>query len=206
MIRDTRNIYVDTEGKVPDYKHISISGDKPAILGTSWAGAFRSGLHRLLKQKYPDRTEAYLNEVFGYIPDDSEADESAAIVSKIIFGASFLEVSDNKTEGYRNVVRVKIDRFTGGAAGGALFTERPWYGGKTTLEISFPKGREDIKELLLLGLDGIDKGIMQVGGESAIGRGFFKVTTNVTVDGKEESIDKSKQNLVNAIERAGDTE
>jgi hypothetical protein len=205
MIRDVGNIYDGLKDgeKVPDYKHIS-SGGNPVILGTSWAGAFRSGLYRLLKQKFPERTEAYINDVFGNVTEAKGGTEADASVSRVIFGASFLEELAGKEDGYRNITRVKIDRFTGGAANGALFNEKPWFGGETTLEIRYKKERNDVKELLLLGLDGIDKGLIQIGGESAVGRGFFKVT-GVTVDGAETEIDKPKDELRKAIRKAGES-
>ena len=201
MIRDIRNIYENLQqgDRAPDFKHISIGGD-PVILGPSWAGAFRSGLTRLLKQKYPDKTDAYLDDVFGFVTED----DKTASVSQVVFGASRLEALDTKVDGYRGLARVKIDRFTGGAADGALFNEKPWFGGETTLEIRYPHEREDIKELMLLALDGINNGLIQIGGESAIGRGFFQV---LTVNGVEAGgiIGGSKNNLA-AILKAGEYE
>jgi CRISPR/Cas system CMR subunit Cmr4 (Cas7 group RAMP superfamily) len=144
---------------------------------------------------------AYLNEVFGYV---NEADKKAE-VSLVTFGASTLVQTDERTEGYRSITRVKIDRFTGGAADGALFTEKPWYGGETTLEIRYPIERSDIKELLVLALDAIDKGVIQIGGESAIGRGFFKVQS-VNDKPLAESANNSKQSLIAAIKKAGEQE
>jgi CRISPR/Cas system CMR subunit Cmr4 (Cas7 group RAMP superfamily) len=203
MIRDTRNIYEGLHDgeKEPDYKHISVDG-KPVILGTSWAGAFKSGLYRLLSTRIEkDKINAYFNEVFGHVTEDGKKAE----VSKITFGASTLEATDKRINGYRSITRVKIDRFTGGAAGGALFTEKPWCGGETTLEISYPKERGDIKELILLALEGVARGLIQVGGETAIGRGFFEV---LSVNGKPFSKLESnpKPSLVAAIKKAGVTE
>jgi len=199
MIRDTRNIYEDLNNneKEPDYKHISI-GRKPVILGTSWAGAFRSGLYRLLYPKFETKAAEYLDSVFGFVAQD----DSQAEVSLVVFGASTLIAKDTGTHGYRTITRVKIDRFTGGAAEGALFTEKPWYGGETTLEVNYPKNREDIRELIILALEGIDKGLIQIGGESAIGRGFFKV---LAVNGEAFSKleQEPKQKLITAIEKAG---
>jgi CRISPR/Cas system CSM-associated protein Csm3 (group 7 of RAMP superfamily) len=207
MIRATSNIYegLDENEEAPDYKHISVGG-KPVILGTSWAGAVRSGLYRLLvskpKPKLGDGAKEYLKTVFGTV-EEADKDKAERIeVSRVTFGASMLEARDTKTQGYRAVTRVKIDRFTGGAADGALFTEKPWYGGETTLEIRYPKGQEDIRELLVLALDGIDKGLIQIGGESAVGRGFFKVTS---VNGSPLSklTEKPKESLIAAIQKAG---
>jgi CRISPR/Cas system CMR subunit Cmr4 (Cas7 group RAMP superfamily) len=203
MIRDTRNIYEglrDGENE-PDYKHISI-GERPVILGTSWAGAIRSGLWRLLnsRDELKANLKAYLDKVFGYVTED----DKEAQVSLVSFSASTLEATYKKIDGYRSITRVKIDRFTGGAADGALFNEKPWYGGKTTLEILYPKERRDIEEMLTLALEAIDKGLIQIGGENAIGRGFFKV---LSVNGKTlgELTNVPKQNLIAAIRKAGAT-
>jgi len=249
MIRDTRNIYDDltAKGEAPDYKHMSSNG-KPVIFGTSWAGAFRSGLYRLLESAYPGKAEKYLDSVFGYVYEKKEdandsnasndnfnadhpatsdsktnADHSAnygsnsnthdpadnedeldisdgvesSKPSEILFDSSFLKKTNEHVNGYRSVTRVKIDRFTGGAADSALFTEMPWYGGETTLKIRYPNDREDIRDLILLGLDGLNKGIIQVGGEGSVGRGFFKV---IEVSGTEIPIDGPKLNLKTALE------
>ncbi|GHU52421.1 hypothetical protein AGMMS49975_08160 [Clostridia bacterium] len=196
MIRDTRNIYDDIEeGDAPDYKHLSVGG-KPAILGTSWAGAFRSGLYRLLAQKYPENAKKYLDEVFGYVSEEE------CEPSKIIFGASFLKPVNKDTDGYLKISRVKIDRFTGGAAAGALFSETPWYGGETTLEVRYPKNRGDIRELIMLGLDAADKGFIAIGGETSVGRGFISITKVRDEDGGV-SICGAKQELKAKIEKTG---
>jgi CRISPR/Cas system CSM-associated protein Csm3 (group 7 of RAMP superfamily) len=200
MIRDTRNIYEDSPNseEAPDYKHLSISG-RPAILGTSWAGAFRSGLFRLLKNKYPEYiVNEYINDVFGHVTE-SDIDEIAkAEPSKVYFDASFLEPVDKSVDGYRMITRVKIDRFTGGAADGALFSEMPWYGGQTEIKIRYKKGRNDIRELVLLGLDAMDKGIIQIGGEASVGRGFFKVTE---VSGGRNALSGEKQELKKELKK-----
>lgn len=202
MIRDTRNIYEGLKPgtKEPDYKHISVSGN-PVILGTSWAGAVRSGLYRLLVSRFEDKAGKYIDSVFGYVNED----DKQAVASSVTFGMSTLEPVDKMVDGYRSIVRVKIDRFTGGAASGALFTEKPWYGGETTLEIRYPKDQDDIQELLILALEGIDNGFIQIGGESSVGRGFFEV---VSINGKPLSdyTTKPKNNLLAAMKKAGDAE
>ena len=200
MIRDTRNIYDDIPdtGITPDYKHISSNGE-PVIYGTSWAGAFRSGLYRLLERAYPGKAKGYLDSVFGYVYEKNKAGMEEAEPSKIIFESSFLKKSNARVNGYRSVTRVKIDRFTGGAADSALFTEMPWYGGETTLRIRYTKGRADIRELIQLGLDGLDKGIIQIGGESSVGRGFFKV---LEVSGAAKSVSGPKLELKAALEKS----
>jgi CRISPR/Cas system CSM-associated protein Csm3 (group 7 of RAMP superfamily) len=207
MVRDTRNIYDDLSESeiesetVPDFKHISVGG-KPVILGTSWAGAFRSGLHKLLSQKYPHITEQYLECVFGIVKEQKDDTSAKIEASKVIFGASYLEKIDESVDGYRSITRVKIDRFTGGAASGALFSEKPWYGGKTELEIRYLRERCDIRELILLGLDALGKGLIQIGGETAVGRGFVSVE-RVADSEREINIGEAKQKLIDKLKKIG---
>ena len=200
MIRDTRNIYegLGINEKAPDYKHLSIGG-KPVILGTSWAGVFRSGLSKVLGTLYPEQIGTYIDDVFGFVNEESET----AGVSKITFSSSFIDAYEPNTEGYRSITRVKIDRFTGGASDGALFTEKPWYGGETSLEISYPKDREDIRELIILGLEGFNTGVMQIGGETSIGRGFLNV---LTIDGENAAdvLGTPKHALIDKLKEAGE--
>jgi hypothetical protein len=170
MIRDTRSL----DGS-EDYKHISQNG-VPVIYGTSWAGAIKGGLYKLLLRIKGEQTEEFLNSMFGYVSEDDKTTQP----SNIRFDMSELKVEEGleHEQGFRTLTRVKINRFTGGAADGALFTERPWIGGKTALTIRYPKGDEQCEALLRLALDAIDKGIITIGGETAVGRGVFKVTDN----------------------------
>ncbi|UYO61635.1 RAMP superfamily CRISPR-associated protein [Acetobacterium wieringae] len=166
MIRDTRHLDCDE-----DYKHICSENGVPVIYGTTWAGAFKGSLYKLLKPRFGEKTEDYLNGYFGYVDEKTKE----TLPSKIRFNMSTLEIEDKVYDGYRTITRVKINRFTGGAVDGALFTERPWYGGKTTLTIHYPKGCPEIERLLNLGFDALDKGLLTIGGETAIGRGVFEV-------------------------------
>ncbi|MDR1541167.1 MAG: RAMP superfamily CRISPR-associated protein [Clostridiales bacterium] len=188
MVRDMRNIFDfdGVSGETPDYAHISVGG-KAAILGTSWAGAFKSGLYRLLIQRSSTKqVDAYLNEVFGHVTEPQKDKSAICTTSKVTFGVSYLAKNNAETDGYRTITRVKIDRFTGGSANGALFTETPWFGGNATLEVRYPNDREDIRELLLLGFDALSRGLMQIGGETAAGRGFVK---NLVVSDKSGNIE-----------------
>ena len=211
MIRDYKNIFANSSSKetLPDYRHIT-SGRKPVIFGTSWAGAFRSGLLKLLGNAYKDKADTYINKVFGQKIIIGSKDNPDITVSEVSFGASFLKQnggtdSADKEIGHRSITRVKIDRFTGGAANSALFVEEPWFGGITTLEIKYPKNREDIKELLFLGICGIEHGLIQIGGEAAVGRGFFNVT-DVKIDGKSviDKVNLAKPELKSAISNMGE--
>ena len=79
--------------------------------------------------------------------------------------------------------RVKIDRFTGGAYEGALFTEQPLIGKPDsevelhlTLRVPCDAKEPDQRELglLMLLLKDLWTGDLPVGGESGIGRGRLK--------------------------------
>ncbi|MDR2132079.1 MAG: RAMP superfamily CRISPR-associated protein [Clostridiales Family XIII bacterium] len=163
MIRDFKNL----RGK-EQYAHMSANG-KPAIFGTSWAGAFKSCLLKWLPEK-----KDLIDEMFGCQYKD-DGGKTVTKPSKLMFDASILEAEDKNVEGYRQVVRVKIDRFTGGASDGALFTSRPWFGGTTRLRIRYPAGRDDFEKLLDFAIDALDKGMLTIGGETAIGRGVFEL-------------------------------
>lgn len=89
------------------------------------------------------------------------------------------------------VVRNSIDRFTGGAAKGALFSEMLWAGGKAELEIRWSE--RELKEtehqvlcgLLLWAAYGLNNGLLAVGGETGVGRGIFQEEGTVCLDGSK---------------------
>jgi len=154
LIRDDYSVVEDE-----DTAHITSNGI-PVIYGTSWAGAIRGGLIRFLKQQ---NCKVYLDEVFG-------CSEPEITPSKIRIDASYFE-----NDGRHNVTRVKIDRWTGGAVKGALFTSRPQFGGSVKLTIYYPPKDDAIRQLFILALQAIDLGIITIGGETSTGRGVFKV-------------------------------
>jgi CRISPR/Cas system CSM-associated protein Csm3 (group 7 of RAMP superfamily) len=202
MIRDIRNIYEDdlpAATNTPDYKHLSVDG-KPVIMGTSWAGAFRSGLYRLLKQQLSEAdVKCYLDRVFGFV----EEKPAKVQASQIIFDMSML-TGRTAEEGYRTLTRVKINRFTGGAADGALYTEQPWFGGTTTLTVRYPtEGGKALRELILLGLEALNMGAIQVGGETGVGRGCFKVMT-INDKPADQVLGQTKPNLMAALQQANE--
>jgi CRISPR/Cas system CSM-associated protein Csm3 (group 7 of RAMP superfamily) len=183
MVRDFNNIEADE-----DYAHMSSNG-VPVIFGTSWAGAIRHGLLNLLGEK----AGRFLDEVFGKM--ETRNGKDATTPSKVIVHASKLEGGN-----YFTATRVKIDRFTGGASDGALFTERPYAGGTTTLTIEYPKDDKAIEELFSLVIDAMDKGLLTVGGETAVGRGVFRLDKSnggVKKDGAAEiHLDTPRAELV----------
>jgi len=144
------------------------SDGKPVIYGTSLVGAIKGGLARFLDpDAYPSRKQ-YLDYVFGYIDEKSE--QKRHYPSKVRVDATYF-AHDNR----HPVTRVKINRWTGGAADRALFTSCPQFNGSVTLTAYYPSGNKEIMQLFTLALQAIDLGIITIGGETGIGRGVFTV-------------------------------
>ena len=78
--------------------------------------------------------------------------------------------------------RNAIDRFLGSTADGALFTEKVYWGGETTLDISFADPyctavfySEDFIKALAAALCDLHEGYLAIGGATSIGRGLFSI-------------------------------
>ncbi|WKV07858.1 RAMP superfamily CRISPR-associated protein [Thermoanaerobacterium sp. CMT5567-10] len=157
-----------------DQKHITSNGI-PVIPGTSWGGAIRSGCYKILKLFYDkllklddykinNKVNSNINCIFGYVDNESKKAET----SKILIEEA--KINNGKTL-YQT--RVKIDRFTGGAAESALFDEEPIYGGETYLTIKVKSEEDWIIGLLILVIKDIQNGFIPIGGEASAGRGIM---------------------------------
>lgn len=169
----------------------------PVVPGTSWAGAFRSRFIELLG----DDGKALAEELFGFVDDknadqgDSKADEAdkskaeedaaaeeteepTQAKSKIKISETVLHKGKPKT-----LTRIAVDRFSGAVKNGALLTEQSvFYGhGKLVLRINRQISEKAACALCAVLCD-LDNGYLAVGGETAIGRGMFKIT-EMKVDG-----------------------
>ncbi|MBR6769763.1 MAG: hypothetical protein IKM28_00695 [Lachnospiraceae bacterium] len=166
--RYTTQLLQNEQEAVPDYEQLTVHEKEeilPVIPGTSWAGAFR---HRM-QQLVPDLNNKLC---FGVV------DEKEKVKSNIRFSET--QISKAKAKIYS---RNTINRFTGGTVDGALFTEKAYYGGETTLVISFGKAPEDkVKYALAAAIADLHHGFLAVGGLTSIGRGCFQVKK---VNGKE---------------------
>lgn len=157
----------------PDYEQLTIlrrnsaksnqekDNDKevPVIPGTSWAGAFRHRMRSL------GLSEASIHDLFGN-------------VSKVDSHKSNISFSESRFKGAKEKVmsRTAIDRFTGGAVEGALYTERIYYGGEANLIISFRRNLEDQEiNILAATIADLHFGFLAVGGLTSIGRGLFTI-------------------------------
>ena len=173
-------------GAAPDFlqmtSHNSAGESVPVIPGTSWAGAF----HHHMSSLFADH--AFLEDYYGKA--GQENDSKTKVKSLITFSESFLEGAKPKV-----LSRNAIDRFSGGAADTALYTEQTYYGGRTILTISLKKPgtvdddeNEKFLNALAASAADLDAGILSVGGETAIGRGLFQVNAvnGRKVNGPEE--------------------
>ena len=107
-----------------------------------------------------------------------------------------MRFSETELEGTIEKVlsRNSIDRFTGGTVDGALFTDKTFYDGTTTLTITFEENPSDeIKRLFAAAIADLNAGYLAVGGLTAIGRGLFQVKK---VNGQEN---KNNHNLYNNV-------
>lgn len=125
-----------------DAETLKNSSDEVVVPGTSWAGVFRQHCHRILDMVGYHDKDRLLMSLFGYV-DEGSKDDKDKHKSQIYFEESSFP-KDSVTLVKRT--RTAIDRFTGGAADGALFTQEiacrkdgDGKTGKTTLVIRVPK-------------------------------------------------------------------
>lgn len=129
-----------------DAETLKNSSDEVVVPGTSWAGVFRQHCHRILDMVGYHDKDRLLMSLFGYVDEGSKDDKDKNRIkhkSQIYFEESSFP-KDSVTLVKRT--RTAIDRFTGGAADGALFTQEiacrkdgDGKTGKTTLVIRVPK-------------------------------------------------------------------
>lgn len=185
----------DNVRSMPDYEQLTVKGidgkDIPVIPGTSWAGAFRHRMTEFLG-------EDFVTELFGEVKDEKEK-------SLISFSESQITGAKDKT-----ISRTAIDRFTGGAAEGALYTEKTYYGGNTQLTIRINNlnrlsEREAILNALAAIILDLHMGYLAVGGLTSVGRGLFKlkkmqVNGEVVLDTiKDDEVEKVYDLIAKAI-------
>lgn len=187
------------EDMQPDYEQIvytRMEGNEkktyPVIPGTSWAGAFRHHMEKITEQYISDTKldKRDIREIFGGIESRSKAK------SKISFSESMLEGSEGKC-----ITRNAIDRFISGTINGALYTEKTYFGGKTTLDIHLERQVcERLKRILVAAIVDLHMGFMAVGGLTSVGRGLFQLT-GIEIDGQKlmEKLTISESELYEAI-------
>lgn len=171
-----------------DYEQLRNGAGTAVIPGTSWAGALRRHIHRLMQETGLNSEVAKQKAelLFGTWLE-GDASQRAKMT------ASLLRVEESVVCGGASlpVSRTAIDRFTGGVKSGALFTTQPWTGGETALVLRWHErdaaGRvptDALCGLLLWAVRDLQDGLMPIGGETAIGRGVLAEHGAVLINGK----------------------
>lgn len=202
--------YKAIKGEV-DFEHIKSNG-YPIIPGTSWNGLIKKQVRyydKLLKNKIDSKLikSQDIEDWFGAPNDKTETTKA----SSIIFEES--RIDSAKTISF---TRNKIDRFSGGSADTALFSEEAVFNGNTKLVIKVKKAIDEIREiknenneiqkqiikhentyilaLIALAVKDIENGLIALGGQTSIGRGIFEL-----VDFKKNDESISPQKLISAL-------
>lgn len=176
--------------EAPDFQHIQ-SRNVSVVPGTSWTGALRHRMKRILQELGVDaeKSEDEMNLIFGTL----SSEEQPGFASPVRIYESRRDNAELSASKEKLILstRTKINRFTGGAQDKALFTERMSVGGEYCLVIrmrksfTFPKASDDEREkttanllkghkgLFYLAIKDLCNGFLQVGGQTSIGRGLF---------------------------------
>ena len=173
------------------------SGKVAVIPGSTWSGAIRGRLAKILLQTFNIKSweiaQKCLDPFFGtWAPDElREKQEAILSQSQLIFEESRIDGGKPIT-----LTRNAVDRFTGSAVKGALFTEEVWVGGKVNLQIRWSKKMEKENSDIICGLlyivaQELRDGFLSVGGEQGIGRGIFKEAGAIQFDGEELTAEKA---------------
>lgn len=165
-----------------DYKQMARSDkdETPFIPGTTWAGAFRAQMGKLDASfaKHTVLTEL----IFGNVKGNQSGNGQK---TRITFSESEL-----KGGRWEKFTRNSINRFSNGTVDKALYTEKAYFDGVTTLQIGCDISKLD--KAIVKGLGAVisgaildlDKGYMAVGGLTSVGHGLFQVL-EVSVNGKK---------------------
>ena len=159
----------------PEYEQLTLKDNRPVIPGTSWAGAFRQRI------KSYGTGDQKISDWFGFVNDDG------AKKSQIYFSETILSGGE-----FKQITRNSIDRFSAGTKEGALFTEKTYYNGKTTLEIRLNTSDVLLKKLVYACLLDLCHGYLAIGGLTAVGHGMFKLDEN---SDEKFDLDKIKEEL-----------
>jgi CRISPR/Cas system CSM-associated protein Csm3 (group 7 of RAMP superfamily) len=176
-----------------DHQQLS-DGHSPVIPGSSLAGAFRNTAEVLLRELGMDdrnvlRSLAWL---FGHVPSKEQTRVKKSGTEKMLpdSWASAIRFREAKIAGgnYLPLTRTKVDRFSGSAAKGALFSQKVHQGGNTELSIQIRgESLEWAVGLVLLVLKDIHAGLTAFGGEVAVGRGIMQLLDKPTLSSQNET-------------------
>ncbi len=188
-----------------DYAQMTVQTNdgqvKPVIMGTSINGALRHRMKKIMIEiiksiglkDVENKVDKMLEEVLGSVEENSG--ESA--ISKIIIDDAYIEDST-----LVKMVRTSINRFDQSVKKGALYKSMPTFKGATKFAIYFDKKSDCkwAKELFMLAIKDMDLGYLPIGGETAIGRGMFKVSS-MLLNGENIDIKQDSFSCTNLIKK-----
>ena len=146
------------------------------IPGTTWAGAIGHRMEELIDCSRVKKIESGNDNIqtsyyFGTVNGKEKEKSLIYFNESKLTGGQFKKMSRNA-----------IDRFLGSTAEGALFTEKIYIGGETTLDISFGDPyntavvySDDFINALAATLTDLHEGYLAVGGATSVGRGIFSI-------------------------------
>ncbi|WP_448947822.1 RAMP superfamily CRISPR-associated protein [Lachnoanaerobaculum sp.] len=146
------------------------------IPGTTWAGAIGHRMEELIDCSKVKKFERGKDDIQTYY--------YFGTVNSKVKEKSLIYFSESKLTGgqFKKMSRNAIDRFLGSTAEGALFTEKIYIGGETTLDISFGDPyntavvySDDFINALAASLTDLHEGYLAVGGATSVGRGIFSI-------------------------------
>lgn len=197
-----------TKPEMPDFEHITCGTDGegnpiPIIPGTSWSGAIRSGALAILTElEGKEKAMRLIRGWFGHVKDDKEdkketkekkTKEYSAWQSVVVIGESRLIGGT-----WKRMTRNQISRFDASTKTGALYSEQAYFGGDTVLELMVRKSEKDdykaLTGLLLMVIHELQNGYVSVGGQTAVGRGIFEKSEELSImtDETDEGADSEK--------------
>lgn len=181
--------YGTGKGDEPDKSQLK-SRDKFVLPGKSIRGAIR---HRAFKiWSLWGKPEDEFENLFGIVDEERGKQKRSRLrVDEFLFKEKEVEAMIQN--------RIRIDRFTGGVIGGALFNSEPvWTTGQEAIQLTFTILKDataEEKKLLLLLLKDLWLKDLAIGGEKNVGRGvLIGLKADVLCDGE----------LKAAFERSGD--
>jgi hypothetical protein len=152
------------------------SEEVAVIPGTTWAGAIGHRMEELI--------DCSKVKKFEIGKDDIQTYNYFGTVNSKVKEKSLIYFNESKLTGgqFKKMSRNAIDRFLGSTAEGALFTEKIYIGGETTLDISFGDPyntavvySDDFINALAAALTDLHEGYLAVGGATSVGRGIFSI-------------------------------
>ena len=152
------------------------SEEVAVIPGTTWAGAIGHRMEELIDCSKVKKFERGKDDIQTYY--------YFGTVNGKVKEKSLIYFNESKLTGgqFKKMSRNAIDRFLGSTAEGALFTEKIYIGGETTLDIGFGDPyntavvySDDFINALAATLTDLHEGYLAVGGATSVGRGIFSI-------------------------------